>query len=64
MNKKLLFAAAEKAAKWMIANQPIDRLDANKGRTVSCYDKKTAYFSLTNSWQTGGVCMGLLATIS
>ena len=61
MNKKVLFAAAEKAAKWMIANQPIDRLDANKGRTVSCYDKKTAYFSLTNSWQTGGVCMGLLA---
>jgi len=45
LNKKALFAAAEKTAKWMIANPSIDRLDANKGRTISCYDKKADMFS-------------------
>jgi hypothetical protein len=61
LNKKELFAAAEKTANWMIANQPTDRLDANKGRTINCYDKYTGYFTYTTSWQTGGACMGLLA---
>ncbi len=61
MNKKILFTAAEKTAKWMIVNQPTDRLNANKGRTINCYDPTTGYFALTTSWQTGGVCMGLLA---
>lgn len=45
----------------MIANQPTDRLDANKGRTINCYNRQTGYFDMTTSWQTGGVCMGLLA---
>jgi hypothetical protein len=57
----MLFTAAEKTVKWMIANQPTDRLNANKGRTINCYSKKTAFLNFTTSWQTGGVCMGLLA---
>ena len=61
MNKEILFPAAEKTANWIIANQAVDRLDANKGRAVSCYNKDTKYISLTTSWQTGGICMALLA---
>jgi hypothetical protein len=59
----MLFTAAEKTVKWMIANQPTDRLNANKGRTINCYSKKTAYLNFTTSWQAGGVCMSLLAAV-
>ncbi len=56
-----LLAAAERTANWMIVNQPVDRLDANKGRTINSYSAESGEFQFTTSWQTGGVCMGLLS---
>jgi hypothetical protein len=61
MDKSILLNAAEKAAEWIIGNQPADRLDANKGRSIYSYNSKTGYMILTTSWMTGGVCMALLA---
>ena len=56
-----LFDSAQRVTKWMVANQCHDRLDANKGRLINTYVSETGEFDLTCSWQTGGVCMGLLA---
>ncbi|MFA5863492.1 MAG: hypothetical protein WC975_02270 [Phycisphaerae bacterium] len=61
MDKNSLFSVAEQTAQWMIANQVFNRLDANKGRTINCYESVSGHLDLTTSWQTGGVCMGLLA---
>ncbi len=57
----ILLTAAEKAANWMMTNQLVNRLDANKGRTINSYSAESGELDLTTSWQTGGVCMGLLA---
>lgn len=56
-----LFEAAERTALWMTSNQVYDRLDANKGRSIYCYQQDAGGVTLTNSWPTGGMCMGLLA---
>jgi hypothetical protein len=61
MDKTSLFAAAERVADWMVANQVTDRLDANKGRSVCVFDKTTDFYQMTTSWETGIMCMGLLA---
>ena len=61
MNANNLLDIAEKTANWMVVNQISDRLDANKGRTINYYEPASKRFSLTTSWETGGVCMGLLA---
>lgn len=61
LDSKGLFVVAEKTANWMIANQIHDRLDANKGRSVYCYQPSSGHTALTNSWPTGGMSMGLLA---
>lgn len=57
----ILFTAAEKTASWMMNNQVTNRLDSNKGRTINSYSAESGYLEFTTSWQTGGVCMGLLA---
>ena len=61
MEKKLLFEAAEKATQWMIRNQVSDRLDANRGRCLCHYNPKSKAFQMTASWETGCVCMDMLA---
>lgn len=61
MNKSIIFEVAERCADWMVTNQVTDRLDANKGRSVNIFDKTTDKCYMTTSWETGIMCMGLLA---
>lgn len=61
MDKRALSDAAKMTADWMIRNQVESRLDANKGRCLGSYDQATRHHRLTASWETGCLCMALLA---
>ena len=60
-DSKALLNAAQRTADWMVANQITDRLNANKGRGLGTYVKDTGYERLTANWETGCLCMCLLA---
>lgn len=61
MNKDLLIERAKLCAAWMLRNQITDRQDANRGRGLRSYDAATGHIVLTGNWQTGSLCMCLLA---
>jgi len=53
--------AALKCAEWQINNMVSDRIDANHGRFIQCYDQASGFMNYTSGWQTGAALMGLLA---
>lgn len=64
MDSKIIFESAERTAKWLLANQATDRLDANKGRFPTIRHPGGAGdppFPTSQSWDTGCSLMGLLA---
>ena len=56
-----LLKAALACGEWMLRNQVTDRVDANRGRGIFCYDLESRSEWLTTSWTTGIQCMCLLA---
>ena len=64
MDSKIIFEAAERTAKWLLANQATNRLDANKGRFPVIRHPGGAgdpLYPTSQSWDTGCSLMGLLA---
>lgn len=58
---KELSRPIDACSEWILGNQIQDRQDANRGRGLRCYDQATGTKTLTGNWQTGTLCMSMLA---
>lgn len=56
--------AAILTADWLINNQLVDELDANRGRVLAFVDKTSGRYRYTGSWNTGIAILALLAVHS
>ncbi len=61
ISKDVIYNTAIATGDWMLRNQVTNRMDANRGRGLQCFDLDSGYSTLTASWQTGIQCMCYLA---
>lgn len=61
MDSTILLERAQRCGEWMLRNQVVDRLDANRGRGIQYYNFRSGALEWTAGWLTGIMTMGLCA---
>ena len=51
MDKSIIFERVKIATDYILKHQVINRLDANQGRTLNCYNSVTGFEFYTTSWE-------------